>query len=162
MSAPAPAIARVRYLSGKVRLGDAAHVTGYLALIFGLLVLVSPVSFPAMIVETWRSGRLIPILTAFSVALNAGMYLQIAHKQSARPEPLISAVMGSLTVITVMGSALLMEFAVLHTQLQFLPNTQARVTEEVLAHVYFALISSIFVPHLLVRFGQNLFTKTRA
>ena len=160
MSAPAPALAKVRYVACKVRMGDAAALAGLLSLLFGVLVLLFPTRFPHFITESWQYGTLVPVLTFFSVALNAAMYLRIAHKQFARPEPLASGFMALLTVGTVMGFGFLLESVALHAQLQAGPNTQARITEEVLALIYFALIGAVLVPHFVIRFTQNLFKRS--
>jgi hypothetical protein len=162
MSAPAPALAKVHYVACKVRLGDAAALAGLLSLCFGVLVLLFPTWFPRVITESWQYGTLVPVLTFFSVAVNAAMYLRIAHKQFARPEPLASGFMALLTVGTVMGFGFLLESVALHPQLQPGSNTQARITEEVLALIYFALMGAILVPHFVIRFTQNLFQRSES
>jgi len=162
MSARAPALAKVRYVACKVRLGDAAALAGWLSLCFGILVLLFPSWFPRVITESWQYGTLVPALTFFSVAVNAAMYLRIAHQQLARPEPLASGFMALLTVGTVMGFGFILESVALHAQLQGGPSTQARITEEVLALIYFALIGAILVPHFVIRFTQNLFQRSQS
>jgi len=61
-----------------------------------------------------------------------------------------------------MGFGFLLDSVALHAQLQAGPNTQARITEEVLALIYFALIGAVLVPHFVIRFTQNLFQRSES
>ena len=161
MSAPAPVLAAVRYRVVKIRLGDPAAAAAYVSLVFGLLLVFLPVSFPHMIVKNWESGRLVPAMIFLAALLNGLIYLRAAHLRSAKPGLLTSAWLGALTVGIVVGFSFLLDAAILHEQSKLIPNSQALVNEEIVAHTYWGLISGIFLPYLVIRFTQNLNFQTK-
>ncbi len=162
MSAPAPVLAAVRYRVVKIRLGDPAAAAAYVSLVFGLLLVFLPVSFPHMIVKNWESGRLVPAMIFLAALLNGVIYLRAAHLRSAKPGLLTSAWLGALTVGIVVGFSFLLDAAILHEQSKLIPNSQALVNEEIVAHTYWGLISGIFLPYLVIRFTQNLNFRAQA
>jgi hypothetical protein len=155
MSAPAPALAPIQ-TPVKVRMGDAANACGWLSVAFASLVLLLPRAFPHLIASSWQTGQLLPALSFFVVLMNGAFYMKVAHLQQAKPSLAAAAYLGALTVAVLVWSTFLLNFAVLHIQLQFVPNVEARVREEVLAHIYFAMVAAIFIPHLVVRFTGKL------
>src|SRR5207245_9878040 len=56
--------------------------------------------------------------------------------RSQKPGLLTSAWLGALTVGTVVGFSVLIDAAILHEQSKLIPNSQALVNEEILAHTY--------------------------
>jgi hypothetical protein len=138
-----------------MRLADPAGTLACVSLIFGLLLVVFPVSFPRMIIENWQNARLTPIMILFTVSLNLGVYLGVAHQRSSRPGILASACLGSVPVFLLAGLNFLLQETIAHTLSLEIPNAFARVDEEILAHTYFALIAAIFAPFLLIRLAQQ-------
>jgi len=155
MSAPAPALAKEPIRTVAMRLADPARTLAYVSLVFGLLLVVLPVSFPRVIVENWENGRLTPIMILFTVSLNLGLYLKVAHRRSAKPGKLASACLGSVPVFLLAGLNLLLQATIAHTLSGNISNASARIDEEILAHTYFELIAAIFGPFLLIRLGQQ-------
>ncbi len=155
MSAPAPAVAKAPRQIAVVRLADASEAVAVLSLIFGLLLVFFPVSFPRMIVRSWQHGQLTSIMMAFTLLLDTCLYLRVAYLQSAKPRPLAAACLGSLPLLVVGGLSLLLRSAVTHTLSMGMPNLQARVDEEILAHTYLGLVSAVFLPFLVVRLLQQ-------
>ena len=159
MSAPAPALAKHSVPALAMRLADPAATLACVSLIFGLLLVVFPLSFPRIIVQNWQNARLTPIMILFTVSLNLGLYLGVAHQRSSKPGILASACLGSAPVFLLAGLNFLLQATIAHTLSGNIPNALARVDEEILAHTYFALIAAIFGPFLLIRLGQQ-FRKT--
>ena len=137
MSAPAPALAKqpARRIV-VVRLADSAQAVAVLSAFFALLLITFPVSFPRLIVTGWQHGQLLPAMMAFTLLLDGCLYFRVAHLLSAKPGPIAAACLGSLPLLVVGGLSILLQSAVHHTlSLSFdLPNLQARVGEEILAH----------------------------
>jgi len=160
VSAPAPALAKPQRPKVIVRLADAAVAVASLSLIFFLLLVFFPVSFPRIIVTSWQRGYLAVVLMVFTLVLDAFLYLRVAYLRSAKPTVLVAACLGSLPIIVVVGLSFLMESAVTQTISLDLPNLQARMNEEVLAHTYLGLVSAVFLPFLVIRLLQQ-FKATR-
>ena len=160
MSAPAPALAKPQRPKVIVRLADSAVAVASLSLIFFLLLVFFPVSFPRIIVTSWQRGYLAVVLMVFTLVLDAFLYLRVAYLRSAKPTVLVAACLGSLPIIVVVGLSFLMESAVTQTISLDLPNLQARMNEEVLAHTYLGLVSAVFLPFLVIRLLQQ-FKATR-
>lgn len=155
MSAPAPALAKPQRPRVIVRLADAAVTVAFLSLIFFLLLVFFPVSFPRILVTSWQRGYLAVVLMIFTLVLDAFLYLRVAFLRSAKPTVLVAACLGSLPIIVVGGLSFLMESAVNQTISLDLPNLQARMNEEVLAHTYLGLVSAVFLPFLVIRLLQQ-------
>ena len=155
MSAPAPALAKPQRPKVIVRLADAALAVASLSLIFFLLLVFFPVSFPRIIVTSWQRGYLAVVLMVVTLVLDSFLYLRVAYLRSAKPTVLVAACLGSLPIIVVGGLSFLMESAVTQTISLDLPNLQARMNEEVLAHTYLALVSAVFLPFLVIRLLQQ-------
>jgi hypothetical protein len=160
VSAPAPALAKPQRPRVIVRLADAAVTVASLSLIFFLLLVFFPVSFPRIIVATWQRGYLAVVLMVLTLVVDAFLYLRVAYLRSAKPTVLVAACLGSLPIIVVGGLSFLMESAVTQTISLDLPNLQARMNEEVLAHTYLGLVSAVFLPFLVIRLLQQ-FKATR-
>ena len=155
MSAPAVARAKPHERIVVVRLADAAEAMAVLSLVFGLLLVLFPVSFPRMIVNSWQHGQLMPIMMALTLLLDTFLYLRIAYMRSAKPGLVAAACLGSLPLLVVGGLSLLLQAAVSHTLSGDIPNLQLRVGEEILAHTYLGLISAVFLPFLVIRLLQQ-------
>lgn len=155
MSAPAPALAKAQGPRVIVRLADAAVTVASLSLIFGLLLVLFPVSFPRIIVTSWQKGYLVVVMMVLTLVVDAVLYLRAAYLRSAKPTILVAACLGSLPIIVVGGLSFLMESAVAQTIAVDLPNIQARLNEEVLAHTYLGLVSAVFLPFLVIRLLQQ-------
>jgi hypothetical protein len=155
VSAPAPALAKPPRPRVIVRLADASVAVASLSLIFGLLLVFFPVSFPRIIITSWQRGYLTAVLMVFTLVLDAFLYLRAAYLRSAKPTILVTACLGSLPIIVVGGLSFLMESAVAQTISLDLPNLQARINEEVLAHTYLGLVSAVFLPFLAIRLLQQ-------
>jgi hypothetical protein len=106
MSAPAPAPALKPRRMLRIRLSDPA-AAAYVSLLFAVLVLIFPVSFPRMLADGWFTGRLTPALIVIAGLLNAGVYLRVAHLRSAKPGLAGSAILAMLTALTLVGLMLL-------------------------------------------------------
>ena len=126
-----------------------------LSLVFGLLLVLFPVSFPRMIVNSWQHGQLMPVMMALTLLLDTFLYLRIAYMRSAKPGLVAAACLGSLPLLVVGGLSLLLQAAVSHTLSGDMPNLQLRVGEEILAHTYLGLISAVFLPFLVIRLLQQ-------
>jgi hypothetical protein len=155
MSAAAPALVRSPSRPVMVRIGDPAVAVAYLSVVFGLLLVFFPVSFPEIIVKSWALGRLTPAMMVLALLLDAGIYVRVAHLRSAKPGLVASACLGSVPIMIVVGLSFLLQASVSHTLSGYLPNVQARVNEEILAQTYFGLVSAVFFPFLLIRFTQQ-------
>jgi len=160
VSAPAPALATPQRRRVVVRLADAAVAVTSLSLIFFLLLVFFPVSFPRIIVTSWQRGYLAVVVMVLTLVLDAFIYLRAAYLRSVKPTILVAACLASLPIIVVGGLSFLMESAVTQTISLDLPNLQARMNEEVLAHTYLALVSAVFLPFLVIRLLQQ-FKATR-
>jgi hypothetical protein len=125
-----------------------------LSLIFGLLLVFFPVAFPRIIVTSWQRGYLAMVLMVLTLVLDAFLYLRASYLRSAKPTVLVAACLGSLPIV-VGGLSFLMESAVAQTISLDLPNLQARIHEEVLAHTYLGLVSAVFLPFLVIRLLQQ-------
>jgi len=154
VSAPAPALARPARRIVTVRLADAGVTVAYVSLAFGLLLVFFPVSFPRIILHSWQNGQLIVAMMVLTLSLDAYLYLRIAFLQSAKPAILAAAFLGFLPIMVVGGLSFLLQAAVAQTLAGDLPNLQARVGEEILAHTYLGLVSAIFLPFLVIRLLQ--------
>ena len=159
-SALAPAIAKEQPRTLAMRLADPAATLAYLSLLFGFLLVLFPVSFPRIIIENWQNARLTPIMILFTVSVNLGLYLSVAHQRSARPGIAAAACLGSVPVCVLAGLNFVLE-ATVHTFSSGVPNASLRVNEEILAHTYFSMIAAIFAPFLIIRLMQQ-FKKTDA
>jgi hypothetical protein len=155
VSAAAPALAKTPRQLAVVRLADASEAVAVLSFVFGLMLVFFPVSFPQMIVRSWQSGQLMPVMMVFTLLLDTCLYLRVAYLQSAKPRPVAAACLGSLPLLVVGGLSLLLRSAVSHTLLLDMPNVQARVGEEILAHTYLGLVSAVFLPFLVIRLLQQ-------
>ncbi len=155
MNAPAVARAKVHERIVVVRLADAAEAIAVLSLVFGLLLVLFPVAFPKMIVNSWEHGQLMPVMMALALLLDTCLYLRIAIMRSAKPGLVAAACLGSLPLLVVGGLSLLLQSAVSHTLALDMPNLQLRVGEEILAHTYLGLISAVFLPFLVIRLLQQ-------
>ena len=156
MSAPAPAPIPAPRRTVRIRLGGPAAAVAFLSSGFSLLLVLFPVSFPRLIAESWQNNLLTPSVLCLSALLNAAIYLRMVHLRGAKPDFVSSGWLGFLTALTAVGFNFLVQAAVLHAQLEFLPSTQTRIDEEILAQTYFGLVSSIFLPYLVLRFTQQL------
>ena len=156
----APALAKPQRPKVIVRLADAALAVASLSLIFFLLLVFFPVSFPRIILTSWQRGYLAVVLMVLTLVLDSFLYLRVAYLRSAKPTVLVAACLGSLPIIIVGGLSFLMESAVTQTISLDLPNLQARMNEEVLAHTYLGLVSAVFLPFLVIRLLQQ-FKATR-
>ena len=155
MSAAAPALDKAQLRTVVVRLGDAAGTIAYLSMIFGLLLVFFPTSFPRIILNSWQHGNLMPVMMVLTLLLDGCLYVRVAYRRSAKPTVLAAACLGSLPIIVVVGVSFLLQGAVAHTLAGDLPNLQARVNEEILAHTYLGLISAVFLPFLAIRLLQQ-------
>jgi len=159
MSAPAPALAPLAKSQRKiavVRMADASGAVAVLSLLFGLLLVFFPVSFPRVIVKSWQHGQLMLFMMAFTFLLDTYLYLRVAYLQSAKPRPAVAACLGSLPLLVVAGLSILLRSALSHTLSAGLPNLQARLGEEILAHTYLGLVSAVFLPFLVIRLLQQV------
>jgi len=155
VNAPAVARAKVHERIVVVRLADAAEAIAVLSLVFGLLLVLFPVSFPKMIVNSWEHGQLMPVMMALALLLDTCLYVRIAIMRSAKPGIVAAACLGSLPLLVVGGLSLLLQSAVSQTLALDRPNLQLRVGEEILAHTYLGLISAVFLPFLVIRLLQQ-------
>lgn len=155
MTATAPALAAVERRIVVVRLADVAQAGTALSFLFGLLLVVFPISFPRMIVSSWQGGRLMPVMMLFTFLLDTLLYLRVAYMLSAKPRPLAAACLGSLPLLVVGGLSFLLQSAVSHTIAWDMPNLQGRIGEEILAHTYLGLVSAVFLPFLVIRLLQS-------
>jgi hypothetical protein len=97
-----------------------------------------------------------PIMMVFTFLLDTYLYLRVAYLQSAKPRPAAAACLGSLPILVVGGLSILLRTALGHTLSAGLPNLQARLAEEILAHTYLGLVSAVFLPFLAIRLLQQL------
>jgi len=155
VSAPAPALAKPQRPAVVVRLADVSAVVASVSLIFGLLVVFFPVSFPRIIVASWQRGYLVLVMMVLALALDTFLYLRISYLRSSKPTVLVAACLGSLPIIIVGGLSFLLGSTVTQTLSLDLPNLQARVNEEILAHTYLGLVSAVFLPFLVIRLLQQ-------
>ena len=155
MSAPALARVEAQRRIVVVRLADSAEAVAALSLVFGLLLVFFPVSFPKMIVSSWQHGQLMPAMMVVTLLLDTCLYLRVAHMLSAKPGVVAAACLGSLPLLVVAGLSLLLQGAVSRTLSGDMPNLQLRVGEEILAHTYLGLISAVFLPFLVIRLLQQ-------
>ena len=158
-SATAPALAKEPRRTVAMRLADPAIMLANVSFAFGLLLIVFPRSFPRIILENWQNARLTPLMILFTVSLNLGLYLSVAHRRSSRPGIVASACLGSVPVFVLAALNLVLQATITHTLAGSISNAPAQVDEEILAQTYFALIAAIFAPFLLIRLGQQ-FQKT--
>ncbi len=155
MSAPAPALAAKQHRIVVVRLADSAQLMGFLSLIYTALLVIFPVSFPNIIVRSWERGYLLPVMMIFTFLLDTALYLRIAQRLSASPGVLAAACLGSLPILVVGASSILLQKSVKYILASDLPNLHARVGEEILAHTYLGLVSAVFLPFLAIRLLQQ-------
>jgi len=155
VSAPAPALAKAQRRIVIVRLADAAEAVALLSLVFGLLLVFFPVSFPRMIVNSWQHGQLMLVMMVLTLLLDTCLYLRVAHLRSSKPGVVAAACLGSLPLLVVGGLSLLLQGAVGRTLSGDMPNLQLRVGEEILAHTYLGLVSAVFLPFLVIRLLQQ-------
>ena len=155
MSAPAPALARKPERWVIVRLADAAEAVAFFSLVFGLLLLAFPVAFPRIIVNSWERGQLTPLMMVFTLLLDTVLYLRVAIVRSARPRVGAAVCLGSLPLLVVGGLSPLLRGAVARMLSEDLPNLQARVGEEIVAHTYLGLVFGVFLPFLVIRLLQQ-------
>src|ERR1700756_4148360 len=144
-----------------VRLADPAGTLASVSLIFGLLLVFFPISFPRIITQNWQHGRLTLAMILFTVSLNLGHYLHVAHQRSAKPGLIAPACLGGAPVFIVAGFSLILLAAVAHTLSGGIPNALAQTDEEILAQTFFGTIAAIFCPFLVIRFAQQ-FQKTNS
>jgi hypothetical protein len=136
-------------------MADAAEAIASLSIAFALALVLFPVSFPRIVVNSWQHGQLVPAIMVFIFLLDMWLYLRIARRLSAKPGVLAGVCLGALPILTLGGLAVLMERAVRYTIATDLPNLQARVGEEILIHTYLGLVSGVFLPFLVIRLFQQ-------
>jgi hypothetical protein len=158
MSAPAPALAKAPCFTVTVRLADAALTVACLSLVFGFLLVFFPVSLARIIQHSWLNGNLTVAMMVITLSIDACLYIRIAYRLSAKPTVLAAACLGSLPIVVAVGLSLCLQSAIDYTLSGDLPNLQARVGEEILAHTYMGLVSGIFLPFLALRLVQQLKT----
>ena len=81
-SAAAPALAKEARHTVAMRLADPAIMLANVSLIFAVLLIVFPSSFPHLILKNWQNASLTPMLILLTVALNLGLYLRVAAPPS--------------------------------------------------------------------------------
>jgi len=158
MSAPAPALAKAPRRTVTLRLADAALTVACLSLVFGFLLVFFPVSFARIIQDSWLHGNLTVAMMVITLSIDACLYVRIAYRLSAKPTVLAAACLGSLPIVVAVGLSFCLQGAVDSTLSGDLPNLQARIGEEILAHTYLGLVSGIFLPFLALRLLQQLKT----
>ena len=142
-----------------IRLSDAAALVAFVSTAFALGMLSLPVSFPAAIVRSSQEGRLTPALIVFTLFLDAGLYLRVAHRLSIKPRLLMAACLGCLPIFIVVGLSVAFEGSVSDIAVNY-PNASARIAEEILAHTYFTIVAAIFLPFLLIRLVQQFHSRS--
>lgn len=158
MSAPTLALTGAQKRKVVVRLADSAVAAAYVSVAFGLLLTFSPVSFPRIIVQSWWSGRLTIAMLVFTLLFDLFLYLRVAHLRSAKLGILAPVCLGSLPVIIVVGLNSLLQVAISLMLSGYIPNVEARVSEEIVTHTYFELVSAIFIPFLVIRLLEQFKT----
>jgi hypothetical protein len=158
VSAPTLALTGAQKRKVVVRLADSAVATAYVSVAFGLLLTFSPVSFPRIIVQSWWSGRLTIAMLVFTLLFDLFLYLRVAHLRSAKLGILAPVCLGSLPVIIVVGLTSLLQVAISLMLSGYIPNVEARVSEEIVTHTYFQLVSAIFIPFLVIRLLEQFKT----
>jgi hypothetical protein len=156
VSAAAPALAKTQRRIVVVRLGDVAKAVTSISIAFGLLLVCLPVWFPNLIANSWQRGQLMPVMMALAFIVDLAFYLRVAQLQGAKPGILGAACLGSLPLLVIGGLSVVLQSAIKHTIATDLPNLQGRVTEEILAHTYLALIAGVFLPFLCIRVLEQL------
>ena len=117
MSAPAAALAPREHRIVVVRLADSALLVGVLSLVFAALLVIYPVWFPNLIVKSWERGYLLPLTMVFTLLVDTCLYLRIAQRLSATPSMAAAACLGSLPLLVVGASGLLLQRSVKYTLL---------------------------------------------
>jgi uncharacterized protein (DUF2062 family) len=151
VSAPTPALAETQQHKVIVRLADPAVATAYVSVAFGLLLIFFPVSFPRIIVQNWWTGHLTIAMVVFTLLFDSVLYLRVAHLLSAKLEILAPACLGALPIMIVVGLSTLLQAAISLMLSGYLPNLEARISEEIVTHTYFELVSAIFIPFVVIR-----------
>jgi hypothetical protein len=159
VSAAAPALAGTQRRIVVVRLADSAEAIGVLSMAYAALLVIFPVWFPNLIVKSWERGQLLPFMMLFTFLLDTSLYLRVAQRLSAKPGILAAACLGSLPLLVVGASSVLLQRSVKYALYSDLPNLHAQVGEEILAHTYLGLVSAVFLPFLAIRLLQQ-FKKT--
>ena len=95
----------------------------------------------------------------FTLLLDTALYLRVASILSAKPGLAAGACLGSLPLLVVGGLNLLLRATLTHLLSGELPNLQARVGEEILAHTYLGLVAGVFLPFMVIRLLQQLRAK---
>lgn len=155
MSAPARALAKIDRRVVVVRLADAAEAVAVLSTLFALALVLFPVSFPRFIVNSWEHGSWLLAMMLFAFVVDTCLYIRVAHILSARPGMAAAACLGSLPILVVGGLSLLVQRAIHYTISTDLPNLEARVGEEILAHTFLGIVSAVFLPFLIIRLAQQ-------
>jgi len=156
MSAPAPARAESPRPTAIVRIADAGLIVACLSLAFGLLLVFFPVSFPRILLHSWQTGHLTMAMMVITLAVDASLYLRVTYRWSGRPTALAAACLGAMPILVAVGLSFLLQIVVSETVSTDMPNLQARVNEEILAHTYLGLVSGVFLPFLVIRLLQPL------
>jgi hypothetical protein len=151
MSTPAPALAATPRPIVSVRLGDAANAATCMSVIFSLLLVVFPASFPNLIMQNWFNGHLTEGVLLFALLFNYALYVRIVRQRGAKADRLALLALGVATALTVIGFSFVLPAAVLMKHWR----EQAIVREEVLALVYFAVVAAVIIPFLIIRFTQD-------
>jgi hypothetical protein len=154
VSSPAPALAKPNTRTVAVRLADVAVLVSSLSLVFGLLLVFFPISFPLIVLHLWQDGHLLVAMMGLALSLDAYLYLRVAHKLSAKPTVLGAACLGSMPIMVVVVLSFVLQGAIAETLAGGLPNLQDRIINEVLAHTYLGLVSAVFLPFLTIRLLQ--------
>jgi hypothetical protein len=160
-SAAAPALAKTPRRTVAMRLADPAVMLAYVSLIFGLLLVFFPTSFPRIIIQNWQDASFMPAMILFTVSLNLGLYLRVTHQRSAKPGIIASACLGSVPVFILVGFNKFVLLTIAYTLSGHTPSVLAQVNEEILALTYFAIVAAIFFPFLLIRFAQQFLKRDR-
>jgi hypothetical protein len=161
MSASATVVAQEKSpaLSVVIRLADAASLVAYVSTAFALGLLFFPVSFPDVIVRSSQEGRLTTALIVFTLLLDSGLYLRVAHRLSFKPRLIVAASLGCLPIFIVVGLSVAFESSVSAVAVNY-SNASARIAEEILAHTYFSIVAAIFLPFLLIRVVQQFHSRS--
>lgn len=141
-------------------MADVGQTIAAVSIAFALGLILFPTAFPRMIVSSWQHGQLMPAMMGFTLLLDIWLYLRVAYRLSAKPGALAAAGLGSLPILTLAGLGFLLDGAVRYTISTDLPNLQARVGEEILAHTYLGLVSGVFLPFLVIRFLRQSRSRT--
>lgn len=148
-----------RMAAVKVRLSDSAVLAGAVSLLYAIVLMAFPRTFPELVKHIFYGGYFFRTVAVLLLGANEMLFLFLCQKRGNRVNLVTSGYIAGLTITMVFALRALVVLANEHALLAHLslpiPSREGIGTEELLLYTHLGLISGIVGPFLMVRLTQN-------